>query len=389
MIKIRKFLSQPEVRYALALFLLLRLWSAAVASAAVVLIGAPPEPDPVLRPYLGQKPIDGGLAGILLGPWQRFDTLWYIKIAAEGYSPGGGTTNFPPLYPLLIRLVTPLLGGNFLLSALVISNLAALLGFIALGQLINSQTDSETSRLALLYLSFSPSAFFLVAGYTESLFLFLVVLGFIAARKERWAMVGLLGFLGALTRKEGGVVLLLAFLYLYLEKRDFHRNGIRRDILWLGLILLGNLIYILIPVWISGGFQGWEEISRAWNLTLAPPWVSLWAAVRTIFSWPIPILFVVDLATTLGFLLLTVWAFRSLPKVYTLYMAVTILVFLVWFRPALPLISMTRHAILLFPGFIALAKLARGKWDQRLVLTSFALLQTYFLTLFAIWEWVG
>jgi len=71
-----------------------------------------------------------------LGPLCRWDCGWYLGIAEHGYSPHEdpaqpGATNFAffPLYPLLVRFVAPLIGGQLLTSAIVISNACC---FIAL-----------------------------------------------------------------------------------------------------------------------------------------------------------------------------------------------------------------------------------------------------------------
>src|SRR4030042_1077738 len=80
--------------------------------------------DSSLRAYQGGEPITGGVAELLLGVWQRFDTLWYLRIAAQGYAPHDGSTVYFPLYPMLIRFLGTLFVGNYLLAALVISNLA-------------------------------------------------------------------------------------------------------------------------------------------------------------------------------------------------------------------------------------------------------------------------
>ena len=50
------------------------------------------------------------LAHLIIDGWFRWDTGWYLKIAALGYSADDGSIIFPPLYPLLIRWLAPLVG---------------------------------------------------------------------------------------------------------------------------------------------------------------------------------------------------------------------------------------------------------------------------------------
>ena len=42
----------------------------------------PEEPNEVERPYLGQPIFSEDGEGLILGPWQRFDTLHYTRMAA-------------------------------------------------------------------------------------------------------------------------------------------------------------------------------------------------------------------------------------------------------------------------------------------------------------------
>ena len=60
---------------------------------------------------------------------------------------------------------------------------------------------------AAWFLLIFPTAYFLHIGYTEALFMALVLGSFLAARTERWWLAGLLGGLAALTRVNGLVLM--------------------------------------------------------------------------------------------------------------------------------------------------------------------------------------
>ena len=98
----RRVLSDPALRYAVVVYLVMRVaisrWMALVLSVT----GVPRTPDDILRPYQGAEPITGGPAQLFARVWQRFDTLWYLRIASEGYPPTNGSTVYSPLHPLLI-----------------------------------------------------------------------------------------------------------------------------------------------------------------------------------------------------------------------------------------------------------------------------------------------
>ncbi|MFQ6000467.1 MAG: hypothetical protein ACE5LG_02225, partial [Anaerolineae bacterium] len=117
-----------------------------LAALILWLLNPPTTPDPVFRPYQGVEPIIGGWAELAFGVWQRFDTLWYLKIATHGYSPALGDIHFPPLYPVLIRAVGTFLLGNYLLAALLISNAAYFLGLLYFFRLVDQEFDTDTAK---------------------------------------------------------------------------------------------------------------------------------------------------------------------------------------------------------------------------------------------------
>ena len=128
----------------------------------------PIPPDPLARPYLGVEVETNPW----LEPWQRWDTLHYQAIAERGYEAFDSALFVPPLYPGLIRLGSALMGTESLISALVVSNVAALAGMAAFYSLAREElADPSWARRAVLYLSIFPTAFFWFAGYTESLLL--------------------------------------------------------------------------------------------------------------------------------------------------------------------------------------------------------------------------
>jgi len=141
----------------------------------------------------------GGAGAWLIDPWYRWDTGWFMKIAALGYSPDDGSVIYQPLYPWLVRLIQPLMGGHYLLAGLVVSNLCALLAIWLFLGLASRHLGSELAgRRALLFWLAFPTAFFLLAAYSESLFLALTLGSLRLAEDRRWALAGLLAALAVL-----------------------------------------------------------------------------------------------------------------------------------------------------------------------------------------------
>src|SRR3990170_7008010 len=134
-----------------------------------------PPLDPVSVPGWPARPLpDPGLHNLFTA-WERFDGLWFLRIADEGYRTADGSAAFFPLYPLLVRFVSVLLWGRPLAAALLVSN-AALLGALALVyDLTRAEVSDAAARTTVVLLCVFPTAFFWFAPYSESLFLLLAV----------------------------------------------------------------------------------------------------------------------------------------------------------------------------------------------------------------------
>ncbi len=114
---------------------------------------------------------------------------------------------FYPLYPALVAVVGRVLGGHFVLGGILVSLLAALGAFVLLERLAEERFGGSGARRALLYLALFPTAFFLQAVYSESLFLVLCLAAFVLAERGRFAYAGIVVGLAILTRPTGIVLL--------------------------------------------------------------------------------------------------------------------------------------------------------------------------------------
>lgn len=135
-----------------------------------------------LLAFLGQKilpqKISYPYADTILAPsgfpswvwsWGGFDGVHYLTVAKSGYD-GFGTQVFFPLYPLLINIFNRLI-SNYLLTGLLISNLSILFAAIILYKMTKN-------KWTVVFLFAFPTSFFFGSVYTESFFLFLVLLTF-------------------------------------------------------------------------------------------------------------------------------------------------------------------------------------------------------------------
>ncbi|TEU21369.1 MAG: hypothetical protein E3J21_01995 [Anaerolineales bacterium] len=375
------------LRRALIVFVTMRLSLSLLAAIILGLHPIPRAPDERLRPYLGIAPITGGMAELLLGAWQRFDTMHYLKIVTHGYSPEGGNGVFPPLYPLSIRILGKAIGNHYLLAALSISNLAYLGMLILLYKLTEQELDEKTAWRSMWYISIFPTAFFLLAAYTEAPFLLFTIAALYCARKGKWNLAGIMALLASLTRLQG-CILFFPLACEYLEQRDFRL----RNLTWSGLSVflapVGLVSFVLFRY-----FRGYPPLRETyevhWTSTTVFPWESLVRAGRTFLASQSAPADVFDLIFVCFFTFLTVVACRRLPRIYGIYMATTILFLLSRTNAIHPLLGMSRFVLSLFPAFILLAMAGHNSLFNRLIVYPSVILLIYLTGQFVMWGWVG
>ncbi|MBN1244589.1 hypothetical protein JXA31_03250 [Candidatus Bathyarchaeota archaeon] len=207
-----------------------------------------------------------------MGQFSKWDSPHYMFIAQNGYVNEGDPANFIvffPLYPLLVRLIT----FDFAyinLSGLIISNVCSILFVIYLFKLAKLDYSDSVAKKAVLYLSVFPTAYFLSAAYTESLFLAVVIASLYYARNAKWPLAGFLGLLASLTRI-AGLLLLPVLVVEYFHQKEWKIKAANLKLLWISLPAFGFLAYLIINYQVTGNFFTFMEIERVhWYQTLDP-----------------------------------------------------------------------------------------------------------------------
>lgn len=321
-----------------------------------------------------------------------WDTQWYTDIARRGYdwtkSVGTSPVAFFPLYPLLIRLGVILTHRSYLGVALAISNLCFLAGLQFLWRLARWEFDSEIAGRTVLYISLFPTALFFFAGYTESLFLFLSVATFYYLRRREWLVAGALGALASATRVTG-ILLLVPFVYEYARYSNFSwRKLDTRGLGGLALVPTGLLAYMVYLRSTVGDAFAFGHYQAAWQKVFT---LRIWAgtveSIRQILVvQPRASFFevhnVINLVALVLFLASSVLVARRLPASYSLYLVAFWCVTLT--SPAIangypvPLISMSRYVVTLFPVFMVWGTLgSRRAWHDTYLVLATALLAVF------------
>lgn len=362
--------------------LALATWSVVVA----LVVPIPLETDQALG---------GETATRLLRPWYRFDAGRHVRLARDGYDLVNSVT--PPLYPLLVRPVGVLLAATplpqttgYLFAAFFVSWASLGAALFLFCQLTRQELGASTARRAPVYFLLFPTAFFLYAPYAESLFLLLTIGSFWAMRQDKIVLAGGLGFLAALTRLNGAV-LILPVAYTYARRRDF--NWRRFDARALALLLPPAGLLLFLAWRRLVGFPPLATVYYDhWFQTGGIPGSDLYYAVRILVTGEgqrLVYTLVLDLLGLLFVAAMTIPVYRRLGPTYALYMVGMLVFILFSVSPIKPLHSFSRYVLVFFPVFMVLPEIIDRPWRNRLWLYPSVLLYLWLSGQFLIGGWVA
>ena len=358
------------LRPCLLVFLAARIGLSLVSVIAVDLVDPLP---PVDVPGRTAPPATSGWHNAI-DATERQDAVWYLRLADEGWSGEDASAAFFPLYPLTVRAVAWILPGSWpgdeLMAALLVSNAAFLGALLALFALTADAFGERVARRAIVVAALFPTAFFFLAPYTESLFLFLSILAFRAARWDRWGHVAVTGALAALTRSVGILLIPALLVEAFSAKRG--RSGSRRAlagrVAGAAAISLGPLSWFAWWGLAHGNWLAPLDAQRLWGRELQPPWVSLTHAVD--LAWSFRSYWLLDLilvSIAIAGLALAVPALRVSEITYGGLSLLLPLVDPFWDRP---LLSAPRFAVVVFPALWGLSGVGLGRALPRALVTA-------------------
>jgi len=366
-------------------------------------------------PYSDIYLIPSGLPKWVWG-FANFDGVHYLGIAKSGYF-AQYTQAFFPLYSILIKIVAFVSGDEFfILSGLFISYVSFVGVFIIFTKLLRLDYEKKHINKILLILLFFPTSFFFGALYTESFFLFLVLLSFWFARKKKWVLSAVVASFASLTRITG-VFLLIPLLWewniqkfqisnfkfqISLKGINIHKftnyckkivlQSLKSPVLYIApLGLISYMVYLQIKFsdwlyfWHAQSVFGAERsgsklifpIQVVWryikiltsvSMNSQSFWIAFWELGAFLFA--------------IGLLLI---AHRK--RVRFSYLLFGWLVILI---PSLTgtLSSMPRYILLVFPMYIVLGTI-KNKYIYLSIVIIFASLLIYFTSLFNQGQWVA
>jgi hypothetical protein len=373
---LRKLASRPDWQIAIVVTAALRVLYTAMAAVFLPFL----HPDPALirsNALTENLPTPHGLRYALLGIWERFDTLWFLRIAEHGYDRPMAVI-FYPLYPAAVRLVSMLMPA--IAAALLVSTVAT---FFALWGLLRlaARELSEVGRLRMLILfCVWPTSFVLLGGYADSLTLALVVWAVVFAREARWEAAAACGLLAGVARPSG-VLVFIPLALMALRCRQVRS-------LVVALTPLGLLSYWGWLRW-SGRISVVEAYRLYQGMTMVPPWRGLWEALRLIVTERDALL-AIKLAVVITVAVIVLrrhsqFQIRIEDKTFALALILQMLMY-----TGRPLLGAARYLLMVYPAFLVWGAYAE-RWTGKQLgfkVTVLGLLNLMWMWAFLNWSLV-
>jgi hypothetical protein len=356
-----------------SLLVILSAWLAAGLPAHV--------PAGFINPYLAEVP---PLAAALL----KWDAHWYTYIAFQGYDEH--SVVFFPVLVVLIRSVAGL-GLSYAASGLLVCNLFAFLSFVAMQAAFRRDFSAEVANRALFAYAVMPTSFFLNSVYTEPLFLTFALTCVYFSRRGNWWPAGACAALAALTRSVGVFLFFVVAYELFCSRQKTFRLTL--TVLSPALAPLALLAFMVYNAVAFGDPLAFVHSQQAWGRTFGWPVDNYIRNLGLLgVLWPNTQAGIAldTFLVTGGFVALgaaTLCRRLAMPVSYLLVGWLWLLIPLFSTAPFLPLYSMSRFLLVVFPLYIVFATMPKDLFACFLFVN--ALLLSLCTILFVNWYWVG
>lgn len=338
-------------------------------------------PAGFVNPYLAAAPP-------LPASFIRWDAHWYTYIAAQGYD-DKSVVFFPALIFLIRSVAAP--GIDYAAAGLVVCNSFAFFSFVAMYAAFRRDFPPLLVNRALYAYAVMPTSVFLNSIYTEPLFITFALASLFFARREQWWPAGVCAALATLTRNLGVCLFFgLAYEYWFSSR---HRTATFRSILALALapcVLAGFMAYNLLsfgdPLMFVHSQQAWGR-SFGWPVDNFVRNLGHMAVLLPNTQAGIALDSFLVLSGFVGLSAATISRRYAIPASYLLVGWLWFLIPLFSTSSFLPLYSMSRFMLVVFPLYLVFAHMPRVLFGCFFVVNT--LLLSLCTILFVNWYWIG
>lgn len=204
----------------------------------------------------------------------RGDSWWFKNIVEHGYMQrvlsddpirvGQANWAFFPLFPLLTKFVT-LLGFSTAIAAIIVNQLFLLLALIVSYRIGLNLFSRQIALLLPLSIAVSPANIWFIAAYSDMSYLFISLLAFYCLSQRNYWWFVWWGFLLALTRFTGFLLIIPLIISYYRSGNLFTITKIWRLLLQCGLIFSGLGVFMLVLYLAMGDALAFYHIQSAWG----------------------------------------------------------------------------------------------------------------------------
>jgi hypothetical protein len=197
--------------------------------------------------------------------FKTWDSQHYLFLSQFGYKPDQYSNGFFPLFPLLIRIFTPIFNSP-LVAGLVISNVLSTIAIIYFYLFVKDyfNNNSKTALWSVVSLLIFPTSFYLSLVYSESVFLCLSIPMFYYLYKGQYKWASIFAFLIPFSRPVG-IFVAIPFAYFFLSKAKLNWHSLNwkyisnnipeiRKLFYIPIPLLGFVFYCLTMYVFTGSF---------------------------------------------------------------------------------------------------------------------------------------
>ena len=306
----------------------------------------------------------------LIDPWMARDAGYYAMIVRDGYSVEAGTAVFHPLYPLTSWFAA-LPFGQASVGLWIVSTLSAIALTVAVARYTAEVHGERWANVAAGALLCMPVGFVWLLLYTEGLFTALVVASLWSLHRTRWGPAAVFAILATLTRQQG--LLLAAPFVIVAWRSDSRLQGLLAAAAPV-LAYAGFAVYrfvVLRDVDLSA-ISSLDELAQALLVSpaaqeiahgqrIALPWEPLLGQLNALASGGEAHL-LLDLVLGLGIIAAVLGQWKRLTVAELWYCLGTAGVSLCYYNGAIaPYMALPRHAIILFPVGLLIARYLDGK----------------------------
>jgi len=331
----------------------------------------------------------------LLSPWYRWDTIHYLEIADFGYDFDLVNTVWPPLFPFVIKVLGFFIKPS-ILSAIIGSNIFFILGIFLLFILVEELFDEKISQNTIFYLLIFPTSFFLIAPYSESLFLTLSVTVFLLIRKKKWLWAGVISAFAALCRVQGIILVVPIFVDLI---RNYNKDRNFRYLLTNSLsCIYAPFAYGIYSLYVYFGLHAnwpWKTLSLYWGQRFALPWEGFYYTISSLMGYTKIIDYSPTIVKILNILLplfsvyLLFKVRKKIPISFSIYSWIMLFIIICKVDYNDSLVSVIRYLLTVFPIFIAFAITIKNKYVKLTYATFGVMFHTILLVYYYWWFWVA